>query len=269
MRAFKTVNDSYIEPISFTVPRRAETFQSDIYPPAVGAKPGLSASDWLSGKSALPAKIDFESIYEGNAPVEVPSDYKSPAAAPAPAPVSKPAPKKEPEPAPAAARSPPPTMKDQKQSMAALASKYEDNEPESDDDESSFEEISKPTQRSAVPASAQQPKAAPAPTKTFSAPQPKPAPSVRSPTSSTPSAAATPTASAPASSASSNSSVESSLQQIKQLLETQTKMLNSQGQQITVLTGEVESLKKRVGSGPQDQSERVRQLELELESLRS
>ncbi|OAQ99773.1 hypothetical protein LLEC1_06792, partial [Akanthomyces lecanii] len=34
MRAYKTVNDSYIEPISFTVPRRAETFQADIFPPA-------------------------------------------------------------------------------------------------------------------------------------------------------------------------------------------------------------------------------------------
>lgn len=32
MRGFKTVNDSYIEPISFIVPRRAETFQRyDIY----------------------------------------------------------------------------------------------------------------------------------------------------------------------------------------------------------------------------------------------
>ena len=30
MRAFKTVNDSYIEPISFIVPRRAEVFQDDI-----------------------------------------------------------------------------------------------------------------------------------------------------------------------------------------------------------------------------------------------
>ena len=30
MRAFKTVNDTYIEPISFIVPRRAEVFQDDI-----------------------------------------------------------------------------------------------------------------------------------------------------------------------------------------------------------------------------------------------
>ncbi len=30
MRAFKTVNDSYIEPVSFIVPRRAEVFQNDI-----------------------------------------------------------------------------------------------------------------------------------------------------------------------------------------------------------------------------------------------
>ncbi|KAI1861094.1 hypothetical protein JX265_009713 [Neoarthrinium moseri] len=269
MRAFKTVNDQYIEPISFTVPRRAETFQSDIFPPAVGSKPGLSAQEWLSGKTALPSKIDFESIYEGNAPVEVPSDYKPPAAAPAPAPVSKPTPRKEPEPAPAAVRSPPPTMKDQKQSMAALASKYEDHEEEEDDDddESSFEEISKPVQRSAMPAKVET--RAPPPTKTTSAPPPKAASPIKSPTyAPSPVAAAAATQSAPATSASSGG-VESTLDQIKQLLETQTKMISSQGQQIANLTGEVENLKKRVGSGSQDQSERIRQLELELEALRS
>ncbi|KAK9780597.1 hypothetical protein AB5N19_03921 [Seiridium cardinale] len=268
MRAFKTVNDTYIEPISFTVPRRAETFQSDIYPPATGAKPGLNAQDWLSGKTALPAKIDFESIYEGNAPVEVAADYKPPAAAPAPAPVSKPAPKKEPEPLPAAARSPPPTLTDQKQSMAALATKFEDDEEEEDDDESEFEEVSRPVQRSSMPSSAQP--AAVQPTKTSTAPPPKASSPIKSPTyTNTPAAAApTPSATVPASGPSSGL-VESSLDQIKQLLETQTKMIASQGQQISHLTSEVESLKKRVGSGSQDQSERIRQLELELEALRS
>ncbi|KAH6661118.1 hypothetical protein BKA67DRAFT_550227 [Truncatella angustata] len=271
MRAFKTVNDAYIEPISFTVPRRAETFQSDIFPPATGGKPGLSAQDWLSGKSALPPKIDFESIYEGNAPVEVPSDYKPPAAthAPAPAPVAKPAPKKEPEPAPAAVRSPPPTFKDQKQSMAAAASKFEDDEEEEEDDGSSFEEISKPIQRSSVPAAAQAQSKAPAPTKTTSAPAPRAAsPPIKSPTyASTPVAA--PTTSTKAAPDNASGGVESSLGEIKQLLEKQTKMILSQGQQIIQLTSEVEGLKKRVGSGSPDQSERIRQLELEIESLKS
>ncbi|KAI0480506.1 DUF1900-domain-containing protein [Xylariaceae sp. FL0804] len=264
MRAFKTVNDTYIEPISFTVPRRAETFQSDIYPPAIGSKPAVSAQDWLNGQSGIPPKIDFESIYEGNAPVEVPADYKPPATAPAPAPVAKPAPKKEPEPAPAATRAPPPSMKEQKGSMAAVASKYEDAEEDDADETSSFEEISKPPQRRTF---STEPKA-PTPTQTTSAPPPKAASPIKSPTYSSTPAASKPT---PASSGSapSGSGVEASLEQIKQLLENQTQMISTQGQQITKLTGEVDALKKRVGSGSQDSSERIRQLELELEELRS
>lgn len=276
MRAFKTVNDGYIEPVSFTVPRRAETFQSDIFPPAVGAKPAMSSQEWLSGKEGLPPKINFEDIYEGNAPSEVPSEFK-PAPAPAPA-AAKPAPKKEPEQAPApAARSPPPSMRDQGQSIAAMASKYEDDEAADDDDASSFEEIPKPAQRRTESSNK-----IPSPTKTTSAPLPKPAafasaasPALRSPTVASPSTFSPTTATAPSSSSNNNSSsasspagVQNTLVEIKQLLEIQNKMLNSQGQQIVVLTGEVDSLKKRVGSGSQDQSERIRQLELELESLR-
>src|SRR5690349_12140212 len=124
MRAFKTVNDTYIEPISFTVPRRAETFQSDIYPPAVGLKPAMTAAEWLGGKTGVPAKIDLESIYEGTAPVEVPADFKPPA--PVKAPVVAPAPKKEPEPAPVAYRAPP-TASEQKTSISNMANKYQDN----------------------------------------------------------------------------------------------------------------------------------------------
>ncbi|KAI1094664.1 DUF1900-domain-containing protein [Rostrohypoxylon terebratum] len=262
MRAYKTVNDAYIEPISFTVPRRAETFQSDIYPPAAGIKPGCSASDWLSGKTGLPPKIDFESIYEGNAPVEVPADYKPPAAtpAPAPAPVSKPAPKKDPEPAPA----PAPTMKEQNRSMAAIASKYDDGDDVEEDDTSSFEEISKPVQRSSIPAKSE-PKP-PSPTKTTSALPPRAAPPLK-----TPSSAAAPAIAAhsPLSPTAGSAGVETSLEQIKSLLETQTKLISVQSQQISHLTDEVDGLKKRVGSGSQDQSERIRQLELELEELKS
>ncbi|KAI1212258.1 DUF1900-domain-containing protein [Annulohypoxylon truncatum] len=262
MRAYKTVNDAYIEPISFTVPRRAETFQSDIFPPASGIKPGCSASDWLSGKTGLPPKIDFESIYEGNAPVEVPADYKPPTStpAPAPAPVSKPAPKKEPEPAPA----PPPTMKEQNRSMAVISSKYDDGEEVDDDETSSFEEISKPVQRSSIPAKTE-PKP-PSPTKTTSALPPRAAPPLKSPTNAP---ASTIAAQGPLSPTAGGVGVEGSLEQIKHLLETQTKLISVQSQQISHLTEEVDGLKKRVGSGSQDQSERIRQLELELEELKS
>ncbi len=267
MRAFKTINDTYIEPISFTVPRRAETFQSDIYPPAVGLKPAMSAKEWLDGKTGVPPKIDLESIYEGNAPVEVPADFKP---APAPAPVAAPAPKKEPEPAPVAYR-PPPTTSDQKASISNMANKYQDEEESDDGDEdetSSFEDIGRPAPRSAVPARST---AKPTPVATTSAAPTKPASPIKSPQAASP-----PISRAAPTTAQSSSSNDSVLFEIKELLERQNKIIGAQSDKITAqsqiisqLASEVETLKKRVGPGSQEQSERIRQLELELEEARS
>jgi coronin-1B/1C/6 len=275
MRAYKTVNDTYIEPISFTVPRRAETFQADIFPPAFGSKPAVSAQDWLQGKTGVPSKVDFESIYEGNAPKEVASDYRPPQKI---EPVSAPkaTPREEPKPAPVV-RSPPPTMSEQKASINAMANKYQDNEEdeeEEDDETSSFEEISKPPQRAqAATRSADPPKStavpkvqAPAASATAAAAS---SPVKASPPAKSPIGTSTPTQQAPTSF--SSGSVEGSLDQIKQLIESQTKLINSQNEQLSLLVNEVETLKKKVGSGSgsQDQSERIRQLELELEEARS
>ena len=164
-RAYKTVDDRMVEPIPFIVPRRAETFQDDIYPATTGLKPAMSSADWLSGKTALPPKFSMEDMYEGNeltefaateAPKVAPAKSMS---APAPAPAAAPTPK-EPEPAPAAAREVP-SMKDNKQSMSAMASKFADNDgdAEDDDDASSFEEVQKPVERpSAVLAARQESK---------------------------------------------------------------------------------------------------------------
>ncbi|KAH7328433.1 hypothetical protein B0I35DRAFT_344857 [Stachybotrys elegans] len=268
MRAFKTVNDSYIEPISFTVPRRAETFQADIFPPAFGNKPAVTAQQWLNGETGLPAKIDFESIYEGNAPKEVPSDYKPPAQV-TPTPAPKPAPKAAPEePKPVVSRTPPPSMSEQKNSMSAMANKFQDDEEDKTKEEDAFEDVAKRPQRSAMPIRTES-KPAPAPAAikspvTASAPAPAPTPAP-APVS-TPVSAPTPAA-APATTDS--STVVSSLDEIKVLLENQTKIIHAQNDQIGILATEVESLKKKVGSGSQDQSERIRQLELELEEARS
>ena len=267
MRAYKTVADSYIEPISFVVPRRAEVFQSDIYPPAVGSKPGVSSSEWLSGKSALPPKIDLESVYEGNAPKEVPSDYKPQTSAPAPAPaaakVSAPA-KKEPEPTPVAQRAPPPSVSQNKSSISEMASKFQDNDVEEDDDDaSSFEEIPKPVVRQpqTTPAAKPQPKAA--------SPVARQAPAqvAAAATSQLPSRAVTAPSGSPASSTQASSSVENSLDQIKRLLEQQTKTITAQSEQIGHLASEVDFLKKKVGGS--EQNERIKQLEQELEEARS
>ncbi|KAM7223626.1 protein of unknown function (DUF1900) domain containing protein [Rhypophila decipiens] len=279
MRAYKTVNDSYIEPISFTVPRRAETFQSDIFPPATGVKPAVSAREWLDGKTDIPSKIDLESIYEGKAPVEVASEYKPPAPIPAPAPAPAAAPvKKQPEPAPAM-RSPP-TVTDQKASISNMANKYQDNEEEesSDDETSSFEEISRPAARTSVPVRSAAPAAVAKPPSPITT-QPKPSSPVKASPASPPLSRTTAPAPAPAPAASTSSGVEKTLEEIKQLLEQQTKIItaqsdriSSQSQVISQLAAEVETLKKRVvagTAGSQEQVERIRQLELELEEARS
>ena len=155
MRAFKTVNDSYIEPISFLVPRRAEVFQDDIFPPTVGSKAAMSGAEWFKGKEALPPKIDLASVYAGEEPTEVSSDSKPTIQAPpspkAPSPTKK-APEPEPEPTPTASalRGPPPSMNQQTASIKDLASKFTDDKEDvdSDEDNSSFEEIAKPIDRS-------------------------------------------------------------------------------------------------------------------------
>ena len=288
MRAYKTVNDSYIEPISFTVPRRAETFQSDIYPPAVGLKPAVSSKEWLSGKTGVPAKIDLESVYDGIAPVEVPSDYKPPSttttSAPAPAPVSpvKAAPpKKEPEPTPAPVRSgPPPSINDQKQSISSMANKFQDNEEESSDEDdaesTSFEETGRPQPRNIAVAAAAPSAAAKSPISPYKPPQaasqvaspppPAAAASAVASKASTPAASRTSTFS-PSAAAASTSSVNGG-SDIADALAQLTTLVQAQNSKIDDLTSEVEGLKKRLLLSS-EQSERIRQLELELEEARS
>ncbi|RKF79093.1 Coronin-like protein crn1 [Golovinomyces cichoracearum] len=275
MRAYKTVNDSYIEPISFTVPRRAEVFQSDIYPPAIGLKPAMSATEWLDGKDGLPAKIDLESIYQGNAPVEVASDYKPfvPVSASAPTPVKAPIPRQN-EPMPGIQRtSTLSSISEQKNAMTAVVSKYQDDAVASpEDDASSFEEIRNPLQKSNY----NTPKNfnSPSTTKADSQQETIPAESVL--VSQTNSRATQSHVSSSTDldyltgkSVNNDKLLMTSLAQIKKLLEDQTITINSQSQQIEKLADQVDTLKTKVGSGSREQSDRILELELELKSLRS
>ncbi|RKF56891.1 Coronin-like protein crn1 [Erysiphe neolycopersici] len=272
MRAYKTVNDSYIEPIPFTVPRRAEVFQSDIYPPAIGLKPAVSASEWLSGKDGIPSKIDLESIYNGNAPVEVALNHKPQVAAPIPTPVKVITPSQN-EPKPVVQRSFAPSISEQTKSITAIASQYQDDaHVVSDEDTSSFEEITKHVQKSNKFAVQQESDASqsnikPLPRTTYNKPEPilEKITQTKTPQASS---LVGPLTSLEESS-SNDKSLKSSLDQIKSLLETQTETINSQNLQISKLAHEVDTLKNKISNGTQEQSDRIRELELELETVRA
>jgi coronin-1B/1C/6 len=276
LRCFKTVKDGYVEPISFIVPRRSEMFQSDIYPPCTGLNPGTTAAEWFGGKTALPPKISLESVYDGGAPEEVPAETKAPSAS-ASAPVQSPPPTKveAPAPMPVASREPPPSLRDNKQSLASQASKFADKDGDvSDDDASSFEEISKPVQRHTVTAAKQEAKTM-GPVITKEPEQPKPtftptAAAVKAPpppeATSSPAPSATPGAAAGAA-----AGIKDHLTDIKSTLQEQNKVLSDQSDQIALLMREVSQMKTKVGvqSVDHEKDERIRQLELELEEARS
>ncbi|KAL5119251.1 Coronin-like protein crn1 [Pleosporales sp. CAS-2024a] len=287
LRAFKTVNDTYIEPVSFIVPRRSEMFQSDIYPPTNGIRPGTTADEWFGGKTALPPKISLESLYDGEAPKEVPADdskpkLSQPPAAAAAAPKAAP-PAEKPSPAVASRGGPPPSVNDNKQSLAAGASKFADDEASSDkESESSFEEVTKPVSRSAAAAARSKEEAR---TPTISkAPEPSPAKStpvssmpateaastLKSPEPSTTSVPTT--GSTPASTGGPAAVLRDALSDIKSQLEHQNRVMSDQSDQIALLVREVAHLKSKVSTAePSDREkdERIRQLELELEEARS
>ena len=280
-RAYKTVNDSYVEPISFIAPRRAEAFQSDIYPPCTGTKPAVTASEWFNGKDGIPPKISLESVFEGQEAQEVASDYKPPSdpiRAPSP-PQAAPQPKAQEPPQEAAApatvggtRGPPPTMNENKASIADIASKYDDKGEESSETEtSSFEEVPKPTERPAskrAPASEQAPIPDSKPTPAITKPSETPSIALGSPTKSsttspvpassdvpTPTSATASSKPGEPSSASGHkpsgslsgatAGLRGHLDEIKSMLEDQRKLLHAQNEKIEGLAREVEAVKKQ------------------------
>lgn len=293
MRAYRTVNDSFIEPVSFIVPRRAEVFQNDIYPPTTGLKAAMGADDFFSGKTtSLPPKISLESLYDGQEPEEIPADQApKPAAIKAtPAPAANLPAKAEPQssnassaPTPTTSRGPPPSMSDNKASMASLADKFADKDGEDDsDDSSSFEEVPKPVGRHAAAIAVRQEEktgsrsppvqSSSSPTKTTSAPVPAASstfsgealePAAKATNVSVPElekastpaptngdSAATSSTSAPSAASAAKGAadgIRGVLQDIKGMLAQQGQVMAMQGEKIEILAREVASLKSRLG----------------------
>jgi coronin-1B/1C/6 len=245
VRIYKSVNDTWIEPVSFIVPRRAESFQDDIYPPTLGLKPAMSPAEWLNGKDAVPPKISMAGLFDGSglhelAAVEAKPSATTTAPAPRPAePVQAPEPVSELAPEPTVVARPVASIKEQGASVAAMVNKYADEEDndnvEEVDDSSSFEEVAKPTER--VPASVPSLNKAATPVESVETPL--------SPTPPTPIAAPS-SAAVDASASSTGSAVHDEIREIKALIAEQTKTIASQARQMQNLTAEIESLKSKL-----------------------
>eukprot|EP00529_Nitzschia_sp_RCC80_P024022 CAMPEP_0113492930 /NCGR_PEP_ID=MMETSP0014_2-20120614/28330_1 /TAXON_ID=2857 /ORGANISM="Nitzschia sp." /LENGTH=456 /DNA_ID=CAMNT_0000386777 /DNA_START=259 /DNA_END=1632 /DNA_ORIENTATION=- /assembly_acc=CAM_ASM_000159 len=69
VRLMKLTNTDGIHPLAFTVPRKSEAFQDDIFPPAPAATPAHSCADWVKGSSKLPItmKLDPKSMASNGA----------------------------------------------------------------------------------------------------------------------------------------------------------------------------------------------------------
>ncbi|KKK14452.1 hypothetical protein P175DRAFT_0525175 [Aspergillus ochraceoroseus IBT 24754] len=250
--AFKTVNDTYIEPISFIVPRRSETFQDDIYPPTTGLKPAMGPSEWLAGKEAIPPKISMGSLYEGEGLKEVTgieakptSNVSSEPEPKAVEPVKKAA---EPTPEPTSVVKPAPSMKEQGASMAAMVSKFADEDEAEPVEESSFDEAPKPVERASRSPETVSPSVMASPflrkDEQFKTQSPV---ASSSPIASTPGASTPAQSTGPTAAGVSTDAVSREIGAIKELLAEQTKTIASQAQQMQNLTAEIESLKAKLG----------------------
>lgn len=288
MRAFKTVNDSYIEPISFIVPRRAEVFQDDIYPPTVGTKPAMSAKGWFEGATSLPPKIDLARLYNGEEAVEVAAapEGASTTASSGQSATTKALdtpkrPELAPEPSPPAAtvRAPPPSMNEQTSTIKDLASKYtvSDDEAEAadDDDTSSFEEVPKPIERSSASKSTQIPAVTskgPLTSIQDTSTAPSAPPPESNPSSSTPTAVPSPTLSKmqPPPSASTSITANTSSPRTNAPTTTTTtaeEQKDQQGSESSMLK-DIKNLLTEQNKAMGMQNERIRELTEEVEELK-
>ncbi|WVR03213.1 hypothetical protein IAU60_000204 [Kwoniella sp. DSM 27419] len=144
-RAYKLAGGC-VEPLSFIVPRKAESFQADIFPPANSIEPAQTAADFFNGKTTRPKLVDLETQATSSDTAPIPSaptifQAGSEPARSATAPqLTTPAPAPEPvkeEAKPAA--SPPPTASMSRKEIDSVpevsAKSLEVEQPDSEDEE--------------------------------------------------------------------------------------------------------------------------------------
>ncbi|RWS28755.1 coronin-like protein 3 [Leptotrombidium deliense] len=70
-RFFKLHSKGLVEVISFTVPRKSDQFQEDIYPDTAGDVPALSAEQWISGEDREPILVSLREGYQPSKKAEL------------------------------------------------------------------------------------------------------------------------------------------------------------------------------------------------------
>ncbi|WVO21286.1 uncharacterized protein IAS62_002593 [Cryptococcus decagattii] len=136
-----------VEPLSFIVPRKSESFQSDIFPPANSVEPAQTAADWFAGKNVRPNVVDLETggvsasketvrTPTSSASAPAPAQVSAPSSTPSPAPAPiKEEPKEEPKPAPISTPSPMKKEIDTVPEVTAKGLEIEQPEEPSDDEQ--------------------------------------------------------------------------------------------------------------------------------------
>jgi len=64
-RFYKLLNSGLCEVISFTVPRKSELFQEDLYPDTTAEEHAITADEWISGKDANPRLVSVRDLHSG------------------------------------------------------------------------------------------------------------------------------------------------------------------------------------------------------------
>jgi coronin-1B/1C/6 len=238
----------------------------------------MSSGEWFDGKTAVPPLISLKGRYDGGEANELPAQSKPKEVTPVTSlpptktQVEAPKPAPAPIPQPVVERGPPPSVKENKQSIETMASKYADKseESEDEDDASSFEEVAKPVER---PSRSQEPaKPTPAPVaiaRSVQKQEPAPTPKPPSPKESSPPADIAPSSSATSRPTSALADgLKTHLSDIKTSQASALSEMADLKSQVSSLTELVKHLSGRLDSFMGSQSERMRQVELEVEAMR-
>jgi len=77
-KMYKLHAKGLVEVLSFTVPRKSELFQEDIFPDTAGDVPAVTAEEWANGEDADPVMISLKEGYQPSKKADMKATKKKP-----------------------------------------------------------------------------------------------------------------------------------------------------------------------------------------------